>query len=325
MRNFQRKMRAAFAAAALAALGGGSALATGYPVLDISNLMNAIQQLYATYDEINTAIEQVQNTYQQLQKQIDSVRNMNWDDLKGSFDNWDDSGGIQGVWNNIGNFRTNLTNATSAINENMNLINDVKNTLNNKTVTMFGKKYSVGGLFGVGQYGQNNLLNLPASASDYVRETGSEIAAGYAGKLTYKQKEAVMKKWGLDPENYAYVKLVEEQANEGISQLVTKGSDEYYTAELTKAAANNEALLGISNAGGESMTAQVQATTGAILSLKDTVLNLTHGLRETGAAWAKESVRKQIAEDAAREKAANDKDRRDLEYQKNTAYINSWL
>ena len=46
-------------------------------VLDIANLMNSIQQLYATYDQITTAIEQVQNTYAQLQKQAEMGKNMN--------------------------------------------------------------------------------------------------------------------------------------------------------------------------------------------------------------------------------------------------------
>jgi conjugal transfer/entry exclusion protein len=45
-------------------------MAQGYPVLDIANLMQAINTLYATYDQITATIEQVHNTYQQLQKQI---------------------------------------------------------------------------------------------------------------------------------------------------------------------------------------------------------------------------------------------------------------
>ena len=57
------------------------------PVIDISNLMNSVSQLYAIYDQINATIEQVQNTYQQLETQINSIKNMDWNDLKGSFAN----------------------------------------------------------------------------------------------------------------------------------------------------------------------------------------------------------------------------------------------
>jgi P-type conjugative transfer protein TrbJ len=57
----------------------GPLFAQGYPVIDIANLMQAINTLYATYDQITAAIEQVQNTCQQLQKQIEMVKNMDWD------------------------------------------------------------------------------------------------------------------------------------------------------------------------------------------------------------------------------------------------------
>jgi rubrerythrin len=41
--------------------------------------MQAINTLYATYDQITAAIKQVQNTYQLLQKQMEMVKNMDWD------------------------------------------------------------------------------------------------------------------------------------------------------------------------------------------------------------------------------------------------------
>jgi conjugal transfer/entry exclusion protein len=58
-------------------------MAQGYPVLDIANLMQAINTLYATYDQITATIEQVQNTYQQLQKQIEMVQNMDFGIISG--------------------------------------------------------------------------------------------------------------------------------------------------------------------------------------------------------------------------------------------------
>lgn len=298
-----------------------------YPVIDISNLMNAVTQLYAIYDEVNATIEQVQNTYNQLNKQIESMKNMNWDDLQSSFDpdTWSESGGIPGAWENIGNFRTNLTNATNAINENLNIFQDVKNTLENKSVTCMGKQYSVAGLFGIGKYGQNNLMNMPAAALDYVKNAGEEIAKGYAGKLTYKEKQDIMQKWGLSPENYAYVKLVEEQVSDITSTLITKGSDEWYTAQMTKAAKNNDALLKLSNNAGESMVGQMQATGGMILAVKDQILNLTQGVRETGAMFAKESVRKQVQEQAEKEDEFNRRERQRLEWQKQTGKVPKWL
>lgn len=331
MRNVFRKSKAFKVVAVLTVMSfaGSSSVFANYPVIDISNLMNAIQQLYSTYDMINTTIEQVQNTYQQLQTQINSVKAMDWDNLKDSFseDNWSSEGGIKGTWENIGNFRNNLTNATSAINSNMNLINDVKHTLENKTVTCMGKEYTVAGLFGIGKYGQNNIMNLPASALDYVKNAGEEIAKGYAGKLTYREKQAIMNKWGLDPENYAYVKLVEEQVTDLTQQLFSKGSEEWYTAQLDKASKTNSGLMDLMQKAAEdgSMMSQMQATGSLILDLKGSILNLEQGFRETGAAWASETTRKKVAEEAQKEREALDRERVRKNYMDATGKVPEWL
>ena len=309
--------------------GTDSIFATGYPVLDISNLMNAIQQLYATYDQINTAIEQATNTYEQLKHQINNVSSMDWDNLSNSFsaENWSSGDSVKGVWDNIGNFRTNMINATSAINSNLNLLNDVKHTLENKTVTAMGKQYSVAGLFGIGKYGKNNIMNLPASALDYVKEAGKEIAKGYAGKLTYKEKQAIMQKYGLDPENYAYVKLVEEQANDLVTSIFTKGSEDYYTAQLTEAAKTNEGLMALMSEAADSGSTmkELQATGSIILSLKGDILNLIQATRETGAMFATESTRKKVEEEARREREALEKEQIKQNYLEDIGFVPSWL
>ena len=331
MRNVFRKSKAFKVVAVLTvmSIAGSSSVFANYPVIDISNLMNAIQQLYSTYDMINTTIEQVQNTYQQLQTQINSVKSMDWDDLANSFsaENWSQEGGIKGTWENIGNFRNNLTNATSAINSNMNLINDVKHTLENKTVTMMGKQYSVAGLFGIGKYGQNNIMNLPASALDYVKNTGEEIAKGYAGKLTYREKQAIMNKWGLDPENYAYVKLVEEQVSDLTQQLFSKGSEEWYTAQLTKASETNSGLMDLMQKAADdgSMMSQLQATGSLILAVKGSILNLEQACRETGAAWATETTRKRVAEEAQKERESLNREKQRKKYMEETGHVPEWL
>lgn len=293
-----------------------------YPVIDVSNLINAINQLYATYDQINAAIEQVQNTYQQLEKQAKAMKNMNWDNLQASFaeGNWSDN-----AWENIGNFRKNLTNATSAINDNLNLVNEIKNTLENKAVSFGGKKYSVGGLFGIGQYGENNLLNMPFNMYDYAKETGQEAIKGWTEGLTYAQKERIMRKWGLDPENYGYVKLVEEQANELIKTLITEGDESYYKALVKQIGENHQAIMDMSNAAGESYTAQAQATTGAILALDSSINNVLFGIKQWGALFSKETTRKQVQEEAQKEAAIDRLEQLELEAQKKTANINGWM
>lgn len=272
------------------------------PVIDIANLMNAVSELYAMYDQINAAVEQVRNTYQQLENQYKMVKDMDWNDLGSSFENWSDKDGLAGAWDNIGRFRTNLTDASSIISDNLNLINDVKNTLKNKTTTIGGKEYSVAGLFGVGQYGQNNILSIFPNTLDWAKEELSEASKGWAGELTLGDKQRIMQQWGMSPENYYYYKVVEDQVVEGMNQIFTKGTEDYYSAKMTEMAKNNEALLQLSNAAGESVTGQIQATQGIILSVKDTIANLERGVSEfadmIGKKYLAESMREQSEKDS---------------------------
>lgn len=296
-------------------------------VIDIAGLMNAVNQLYAIYDNINATIEQVQNTYKQLDNQIKAAKAMNWDDLKNSFSDWSSEDGIKGTWENIGKFRNNLTNATSAINSNLNLLNDVKYTLENKTVTTMGKQYSVAGLFGIGKYGQNTLLGLPADASEYVRKAGKEVAQGFEGTLTYAQKQAIMSKWGLDPENYAYVKLIEEQVTDLSRQLFIEGTEEWYTAKLKEAADTNDGLMDLMQKAGEdgSMMSQFQATGSLILHLKETFMNLEHGVQRTAALWATEAERKKIQEELKEEQKTMEREKERKEFMEITGRVPKWL
>ena len=300
-----------------------SLLFANMPVFDVANLLNGINQLYSTYDQINTAIQQVQNTYQQLQTQIESVKNINWDEMANSFadGNWSSEGGVQGAWKNIGNMRKNLKDATSALNNNLNRINSVKNTLENRTVTFGGKQYSAAGLFGIGKYGKNTLLDIPMDLWDYTKETAQEAAAGYAGKLTYRQKQQIMNKWGLDPENYAMVKLVEEQANNGLTALFTKGSDEYYTEAITAMIKENEAIDQMKNAAGESLVSGMSVTTETLLQLKGWIAELSSGVNQYGATWAKNEAAKQAYEKAKEDAAYAEKEMRKLEYHNRTGYF----
>jgi conjugal transfer/entry exclusion protein len=109
--------------------------AQGYPVIDIANLMQAINTLYATYDQITAAIEQVQNTYQQLQKQIEMVQNMDWDKVGEKIGDMDVTS-VDGILN----LRHQIKDVTKMVNANINLINNVQDTLTKRTVSFGGKR-----------------------------------------------------------------------------------------------------------------------------------------------------------------------------------------
>jgi hypothetical protein len=265
-------------------------MAQGYPVLDVANLMQAINTLYATYDQITAAIEQVQNTYQQLQKQIKMVAEMDWDHVGEQFADMDITT-VEGILN----LRHQIKDVTKLINANMILINDVQDTLTKKTTTFGGKKYTFGGLFGFGKGSENTtLFDLPKNVSDYVSETSDDVVAGYEGKLTYKQKEAIMRRTGLSPRNYAKIHLVEEQANTLIKDMLTSGTDENVVAILTRAGKNQEGIAGMMEAAGESMVAQQQATTTALLEISTGITRLEAGTGRLAGFMAQKEISEQI-------------------------------
>jgi hypothetical protein len=264
--------------------------AQGYPVIDIANLMQAINTLYATYDQITAAIEQVQNTYQQLQKQIDMVKNMDWDRVGEQFSEMDVTS-VEGILN----LRHQIKDVTKLVNANMNLINNVQDTLTKKTVTFGGKRYTFGGLFGFGAGSEDTtIFDLPKNVADYVSETAGDMAAGYAGKLTYKQKEAIMRRTGLSPRNYAKIHLVEEQMNTLLKDMLTTGTNENVMALLERAGKNQEGIAGMMEAAGESMVAQQQATTTALLELSTGITRLEAGAGRLAGFMGQKEISEQV-------------------------------
>jgi hypothetical protein len=272
-------------------------MAQGYPVLDIANLMQAINTLYATYDQITAAIEQVQNTYQQLQKQIEMVQNMDWDNIGEKIADMDVTS-VEGLLN----LRYQIKDVTRLVNHNMNLINNVQDTLTKKTVTFGGKKYTFGGLFGFGKGGEETtIFDLPKNVADYVSDTANDLVAGYAGKLTYKQKEAIMRRTGLSPRNYAKIHLVEEQVNTLLKDMLTSGTDENISALLTQAGENSKGIDAMMMAAGESMVAQQQATTSALLQMTVGITRLEAGVGRLagfmGQEYVAERIQRETSED----------------------------
>jgi hypothetical protein len=270
-------------------------------VLDIANLMQSISILYATYDEITQAVEQVQNTYKQLEKQANMIKNMNFDKIGETIQNMDPSS-LEGFLS----MRDQIKDVTYYVNKNMNLINNLEDTLTKKTVSFGGKKYTLGGLLGFGDSASTGttVFDLPKNLSDYVEETAHEAMAGYEGKLTYAQKEAIMNQWGLSPRNYAKIRLVEENMNDLIKKLTMSAQGENYKMILEQVWENHNTVSAMMEAADESLNNQMQATTHAILGLGTSLARIENGLNNLGGFLAGKEItgqQKEIYEAQMRE------------------------
>jgi hypothetical protein len=202
------------------------------------------------------------------------VKNMNFDDIGETFKNMDASS-LEGILA----MRGQIEDVYTYVNRNMNLVNAVEDTLTRKTVSFGGKNYTFGGLFGFGAGSPGTtIFDLPKNTLDYVDETASQVTAGYENRLSYRQKEALMSRYGLSPRNYAKLKLVEEAAQGLVNQLITSGTDEYTLAQLQEAHENQRVIDDLTRAAGESMVAQQQATTQALLTIATGLTRLEIGI-----------------------------------------------
>lgn len=208
-----KKIKGIIAALALGVFAMQNIFASGYPVLDIANLMNAFEELYAYYQQVQNTIEQVQNTYTQIEQAATQMASLNWDDLKNLGDNFKNVG--ENPFEVITGVRNSAQDITKAVNAQMDKVNNLTDSLTKKSISFGGMNFSVADLCGAGDP-EKNLLGFAQNAWDHTVSSSEDMIAGYVGKLDYKQKQKIMRQYGMSPRNYATLEL----ANYQLSELV---------------------------------------------------------------------------------------------------------
>lgn len=238
---FKKKMKVAVFVFAFVFVGTKT-FAQGMPVLDVANLLQAIDSAYQYYQQIQNTIEQVQNTYKQIEQAAQQVAGMNWDDLKNLGDNF--SGLGDNPFEVITGVHKSAQDITKAVNKNMNKINELQSSLTSKTISFGGVDVSMADLVGAGEPG-NNVFGFAQNAWDYsTSEDGplAQAAKGYENKLTYAQKKAIMRKYKMSPENYAKLQLSNYQLNNLVVQGGIMSTEDAREEMLKEIEANNNAI-----------------------------------------------------------------------------------
>lgn len=238
---FKKKMKVAVFVFAFVFVGTKT-FAQGMPVLDVANLLQAINSAYQYYQQIQNTIEQVQNTYKQIEQAAQQVAGMNWDDLKNLGDNF--SGLGDNPFEVITGVHKSAQDITKAVNKNMNKINELQSSLTSKTISFGGVDVSMADLVGAGEPG-NNVFGFAQNAWDYsTSEDGplAQAAKGYENKLTYAQKKEIMRKYKMSPENYAKLQLSNYQLNNLVVQGGIMSTEDAREEMLKEIEANNNAI-----------------------------------------------------------------------------------
>lgn len=279
-----------------------------FAVLDMANLTNAIQQMYQTYQQIQHAIEQVQNTYKQIEQAAQQVASMNWDDLSNLGDNF--AGMAENPFEVITGVHKSAQDITKAVNDRMNDWNRLADSLQRETISFGGMNVSVADLCGFGDE-EKNLAGFMNNAWENIEETADKMAAGYEGELTYEQKRAIMKKYGMSPRNYAKSQYANYQLNELVKEANVKGTAESMKATMEEQEAKVAALKQmIQNTPEGSLKASMENAVMAEVQALAEMQNMSNQLQQVISMYSnyisaekRAELEKKVEEMKAREKA----------------------
>lgn len=162
-------------------------------IMQYENTYNAVKEAYNEFQEIQQQIQTVENTYEQIKQAAISMKDMNFDDIKASTNPFD-------MAKQIGN----------KINENMDRLNNLQDSLMNESMTIGGKNFSVAEICGVKKGTDENgnpvdktIVGAGKSVWEEAKKAAKKAAAGYENKLTEEQREAIAREHGMSARNYA--------------------------------------------------------------------------------------------------------------------------
>lgn len=258
-------------------LAASGASATGYPVLDISNLMSGIERLYATYEEISNTVTQIQNTYTQIERAVKQVQSFDWsnvaDAAKKYANSWSDLGDMS-AWelltekDKVLATKSRLQDLTGSVSDSINVYTNVVNKLDETTVDVNGKKFSPLGLLGVGKHGDGTALSLATNTVAASLQNSKDVVDAFTKEMTPAQKRAVQRRYGIDGDTPVLLEVLDSTIDGDADVVIAAGSD------LGQQLANNwgasrrqaEAAMETLAREDESMSEQIQALT---LSVQD--------------------------------------------------------
>lgn len=164
-------------------------LFANYPVFDATNWLNAIDQLYKTYDMVMNQITMIEQNYQQIQHAYEQAKSWKFNEIK---------------WDGDLDFRNEIMNATSQVDKQLNHIRKIRDTFNKPNLVVNGKSYSLADLAGLGG-SDKSMADYISDAMDEAKKNAERANNGLTYGLTDEQAQFLWSKYGLSPANYEMV------------------------------------------------------------------------------------------------------------------------
>jgi conjugal transfer/entry exclusion protein len=181
--------------------------AQGYPVMDITNILTAIQNGYHLYQQLQTNINALRNAYEQLQQAVKSFQALDLSKLDAK--------------DPLGSWRTIMTYANTQANN----VKRIEGIMNAKNIKIGNNSWSLTDLYKV---------NPVKNAKDMFSAGANFVAVDpFEKELTVEQKAAFHSRYGMEPGNYLRFNQIREairsKAQEAVATLedIEKEEDEW--------------------------------------------------------------------------------------------------
>lgn len=271
--------------------------AQGFAVIDVANLIQSIETVYQTYQNIQNTIQQVQNQYQQIKQTYEQMKSIDWsnfDSIEERFSNLEG----KNPWETTGNIITATRNSAqdiiNAVDNNMNKVNRFAESLTKKTISFGGMDVSVADLCGFGKP-ENSIQGFMTNAAGSLWGTAQNIAHWWSHNLTYAEKEALMQQYGMSPENYATMQVVNAHANDLANAIGVAAHGDSIRQELLAAeqsAAITCELINSLPEGNSYALAQLSAT--QLVQIEKAVHDLGTNITRAAGLYAADGVTKRV-------------------------------
>lgn len=186
---------------------------------DLSNWLAALDQMYATYDQIMNQVQSIQAQYEQTMHFINEAKSWEFDNIQ-----WD------GDWD----FRNEINQANRSINRQLTNIRKVEEAFTTDTISLGGWTGTLKDLVSPG--GENNLIAFFGDQGDFFDKTIRAMMDPFVNGLNEKQKTAIWRKYGISPANYLYMQKKKEMANKAMEKVIAKASDKLLEEDIEKSA-----------------------------------------------------------------------------------------
>lgn len=283
MRNLVRKLLMLYSV--LFCLPSAS-MAQGYPVIDVTNWLAAIDQLYSNYDMVMNTIKQLEQAYQQYQFYLEQAKSWDLDNIQ---------------WDGDLDFRDEIKDVTRSVNKQLTNLRKIEEIFTTKQYSVGGMTFTVADLVGAGN-DEKDLASVLKGVGKEFKNSWDYAADALVNGLSEEQGRAIWQKYGISPRNYTYMQQKKMMLKEVSSRIMASATEEAIAMQT-------EADLALSN---EIVS---QATTGEEHTEKELLQQILVLLRENriGLSELESALNQASAQTAWQQAIEDEKEIQDME------------